>query len=307
MSVMGHQSYITTSVTGASGSLVEGAVFGQLGFAQQSPWYLTAETSYTGLPSAPRDNGFRAAGGLGWEGKHLAFEGRGGIQEITGSDVGIVSFGGSVMYRFLPLVRLWGSEENLSLDDQQALLKERMAARERQESMAPELKIEFDQYALSDALSLGEAQIERIRASLKWKFQPWFWLIPIYEGYVYSFSGARSAIDPALASRHFRPSRLSLGGPHAWYSGAFGPVAAVIRIATEMQLTFHTSLSASIARIELNNGRAFGSFWVQYHRSPDELGKWALTPGFEHVRSGADHYSFFTLTLSRIPKAPYRP
>src|SRR5690606_16975257 len=153
---------ITTSLGAASGSLVETLVRGQWGFRHHSPSYLHAEAGWSGIPSAPRNNSPRLGGELGYEGRHLRRGFRVGSLSYTGTEAATLRSGGYLFYRVVSLARLWGREEDLSREDRQHLIRERIKRRENEIALAPLIFGEFDTYDTTSDLEGGTLRTERI-------------------------------------------------------------------------------------------------------------------------------------------------
>ncbi|MCC7441003.1 MAG: hypothetical protein IT285_05195 [Bdellovibrionales bacterium] len=310
---MGHESYITTVFNAASASRLEAASYFQYGFTQHSPWLLRGEAAYLASPGDtlagdPQDHSFQWGAGLGWEGKHLGLSVRGGTHHHSYTDSGGITFGASLMVRFVTLVRLWGQETDLTLDDRNDILKNRLAERESKLLLAPELTVAYDQFTLSDPLGTSLTNVDRIAVNLRWKFEPWFHLIPSYEGFVYTSGGLAPDLSrAAAASPTFRPSRIPTEGPHAWTTLNPGGIASVMRVTSQWGLTHRNAATVSIQRVTTNPGRTFGGVHLAWHRRIDQAAEWVLTPGFEHLRSGSDHLSAFSVSVSYNPTSPYAP
>ncbi|HTL11070.1 MAG TPA: hypothetical protein VL588_01200 [Bdellovibrionota bacterium] len=313
LKVIAHDSYITSQLTAASGTIVEGGAFGQMGFNRHSPWFLRGEAAFSSqsadaLAGVVHNNAFRFAAGLGIETKHVGGEGHGGFQTMSDPNVTITRMGASLTYRFITLVRLMHGENDLSLDDKNALLKERLAARNREVALAPSLTGEFDRYDLSTSNGLGIGQMQRIGITLRWKFHQWLQVLPSYEGFVYTFAGADKAIiQTAVANAAFRPSRIPADPPYNWYSAAPGPLASVIRVTAEWVIDFRDALSGAVVRTSTSNGRSYGGIWAAWHRRIGANGQWSVGPTAEVLQSGSNHMAAFALSMTFIPTEGYSP
>jgi hypothetical protein len=285
--------------TGAR-SLVEKGVAAQLGFTAQSPWRLYGEFRHTAIPQFQRDDAYRFAAEAAWEGTYFSLAAFGQGIFAAESQVTAWEFGGEVLIRFVPWVRLSSSDEILLSREDKKAEKARLA-RELQEKLptAPILRLRIGLQDLQTVLSsAGGNSATHLMATFEWAPVPELRLIPTAGMFLYSTPLASDSAAPTAFSS--RSLRLIRNGPLGQNSTLFGALSSHYQLYTTYQLEdrlrLALTLNAAFLATSVNMLLAYTTS-LSFDYFLGDRHQWSLSPAYEWLGQGGQAYSYYSLHL----------